>query len=174
MCIRDSDKVDQMLSSGKVSVNDADYAGRTPLHVAASRGHLELVTLLVDDHGANHRVRCAPSHPYHTSFTYQENTYMEGKHSRACNAPRHELFLTACTDNSLAVMYPAERAVDKVYGGAGIAREASPSMTRSATASATLSISLSHAAASSLCRRRTTSHRFCRRLQAMMLIWCRC
>jgi ankyrin repeat protein len=55
----DIDKVDAVLSCGKVSVDDVDNAGRTALHIACSRGHLDVVKLLLSQYNATHSVRCA-------------------------------------------------------------------------------------------------------------------
>ena len=55
----DIDKVNSMLQSGKVSVDDADYDSRTALHIACSLNKLEIAKLLLEKYSATHTVRCA-------------------------------------------------------------------------------------------------------------------
>jgi ankyrin repeat protein len=50
----DNDKaaLDSLLEAGSIEIDDSDYDSRTALHLAASKGHTELVRWLVEDHGA--------------------------------------------------------------------------------------------------------------------------
>lgn len=41
------DKITQILSTGKVSLNDSDYDNRSALHLAVAEGHMEIVQYLV-------------------------------------------------------------------------------------------------------------------------------
>ena len=50
-------RVNAMLESGKVGADDMDENRRTALHIAAGRGHLELCTVLLRNHGATADVR---------------------------------------------------------------------------------------------------------------------
>jgi len=46
------------LATGQIDVDEtSDYDQRTALHLAASKGHLDLVRLLLERHGASHAVR---------------------------------------------------------------------------------------------------------------------
>ena len=50
------DKMKALLAAGTAGINDPDQDGRTPLHHAASKGHLEIVKLLLE-HKADVNVR---------------------------------------------------------------------------------------------------------------------
>lgn len=53
----DVETVSYMLQSGKVSVHDADYDGRTALHIACSLGKLEIAQMLLEQFCAPHTAR---------------------------------------------------------------------------------------------------------------------
>merc|ERR1712048_605731 len=60
----DADGLRTLLRKCKVDINLGDYDKRTPIHLAASEGHLHIVKFLVDDLGADHspidRWGCTP------------------------------------------------------------------------------------------------------------------
>lgn len=49
--------VSRILEAGKVDVDESDHNDRTALHLAASKGHKELVRLLLECHGASHALK---------------------------------------------------------------------------------------------------------------------
>ena len=53
----DISEVSRMLSQGDINIDMADYDERTPLHLAASNGHLKMVKHLVQIHGADLSVK---------------------------------------------------------------------------------------------------------------------
>lgn len=53
----DAESVSAMLQSGKATVDDADYDGRTALHVACSLGKVEVAQMLLEQFSASHTVR---------------------------------------------------------------------------------------------------------------------
>jgi hypothetical protein len=55
----DLTKMEEVLDAGKLGVDDMDDGGRTALHIACSRGHLDAVRLLMDKYTATQHVRCA-------------------------------------------------------------------------------------------------------------------
>lgn len=53
----DISEVSRMLSQGDINIDMGDYDERTPLHLAASNGHLKMVKHLVQIHGADLSVK---------------------------------------------------------------------------------------------------------------------
>ena len=49
----DVNKVRELLQSGEYSVNCSDSNGRTPLHYACAKGHLDVVKVLISDFNAD-------------------------------------------------------------------------------------------------------------------------
>ena len=71
------ERINQILSLGKISINDSDYDNRTALHLAVAEGHFDIIRYLVEngaDIGAKDRGGTTPLHEAQSKQNKGDNT----------------------------------------------------------------------------------------------------